>query len=372
MPANNTLLTPQIIANEALAILRNQLVMKDLVHTDYSAEFVKVGDTITVRTPATLVAKDYAGSIAEQDLTETPVTVKIDRFKDVSVKLGSKEQTLDLRDFSKQVIEPAMVALAQKIDEDLANFAFGKAGSAVSAASATPTNLADIANLAKTLDKKKVPMTERFLVLSPDHKYRYALTENLSRVSHAGTNETLRDALLGKIYTLETYMDQNMPTSTAITSGTAHTKITVASSTDAGEVDLTVGSGATDTLAIGDGFVYGGILYRFTEAVTLVSSAKTSMKVSPAFPADIAATVVPVVRNSNSVAFHKNAFAFVNRQLELPMGAARAAIASGEGISVRVVYGYDQDKKQDTISFDLIYGIATLRKDLAVRLVDTF
>ena len=54
------------------------------------------------------------------------------------------------------------------------------------------------------------------------------------------------------------------------------------------------------------------------------------------------------------------------------MGAARAAIASGEGISVRVVYGYDQNTKTDTISFDLIYGIATFPKDLAVRLVDTF
>ena len=36
--------------------------MADLVHKDYSSEFVKVGDTITVRKPAQLVAKDYAGS----------------------------------------------------------------------------------------------------------------------------------------------------------------------------------------------------------------------------------------------------------------------------------------------------------------------
>ena len=368
MPQN--LLTPQIIANEALLILRNSLVMADLVHTDYSQEFVKVGDTITVRKPATLVAKDFVSSIDVQDIEEGSVTVKLDRFKDVSVSLSSKEQTLDIKDFSQQVITPAMVALAQQIDADLANFAFGEAGSTVIATALAPTNLADIAGIAKALDKKKAPMTERRLVLSPDHKYRYALTTNLSAVNYAGNNETLRDALLGKLYTLETYMDQNMPTSTAVTSGTAIEKVTVASSTDANEVDLTAGSAAAGTFAVGDGFVYKGILYRFTEAVTLSGSAKASVAVSPNFPAGVSATVVPVVRNSVSVGFHKNAFAFVNRQLELPMGAARAAIASGEGISVRVVYGYNQTTKTDTISFDVIYGIATLNKDLAVRLVD--
>ena len=86
----NTLLTPQIIAQEALAILRNQLVMAELVHTDYANEFVKVGDTITVRKPATLVANDFAGSITSQDLTESGVTVTLDKFKDVSVALTSR------------------------------------------------------------------------------------------------------------------------------------------------------------------------------------------------------------------------------------------------------------------------------------------
>lgn len=366
------LLTPQIIANEALAILKNNLVMQELVHVDYSQEFVKVGDTITVRKPATFIAKDFATEISAQDIEEGSVTVKIDRFKDVSVKLTSKEQTLDLKDFSAQVIAPAMVALSQQVDADLINFAVGEAGSSVSAASATPTNLADVANIAKILDKKKAPMIERRLVLSPDHKYRYALTTNLSAVNYAGTNETLRDALLGKLYTLETYMDQNAPTSSAAVSGTATGNVTVASSSTAGKVDFTAGSGATATFKAGDGFIYKGILYVLSADATLTSSAKADLVVVPAFPEGVAATIVPVVRNSASVAFHKNAFAFVNRQLELPMGAARAAIASGEGISVRVVYGYDQKTKTDTISFDLIYGIATLNKDLAVRLVDTF
>jgi hypothetical protein len=368
----NTFLTPQIIAMEALAILKNQLVMADLVHQDYSNEFVKVGDTITVRKPAELIANDFTGSISTQNITEEGIPVKLDKFKDVSVAIGSKQATLELKDFSVQVIEPAMVALAQKIDEDLANFAFENAIGVVEAASATPTNLADIANVGKYLDKAKAPMTDRHIVLSPDHKYRYALTDILTRVNYAGTNETLREAILGKVYGLMTYMDQNMPTSTASVSGTAKVSFKVASASS-GAVAISDLSTATATVKVGDGFVYEGQLYRFTADGTGSSGAIASIAVAPAFPAGVTVPFeVPVVRNSSSVAFHKNAFAFVNRPLDLPMGAARAAIASGEGISVRVVYGYNQATKTDTISFDIIYGIANLYNELAAKVVDTF
>lgn len=369
---SNILLTPSIIAKEALAILRNTLVMADLVHTDYSNEFVKVGDTITVRKPATLVANDFDGSITRQDILEQGIPVKMDRFKDVSVALGSKEQTLELRDFSKQVIEPAMVAIAQQIDEDLANFAFGAAANKIAIASATPTNLADIAMTAKTLDNQKALLTDRHLVLSPEHKYRYALTENLSKVSYAGTNETLREALLGRIYTMNTYMDQNVPQSAAPVSGTAVGTFKVESASN-GKVKLTDVSPATGTVKIGDGFVYLGRKYVFTEDGTATAGTITSIEVSPDFPAGVTTAVeVGVVRGASSLAFHRDAIAMVTRPLDLPMGAARAAVASGEGISVRVVYGYDQDLKKDTISFDLIYGIAELRPEHIIRLVDAF
>ena len=115
----NTILTPQIIANEALMVLQSNLTMANLVHRDYSKEFVKVGDTITVRKPATFVAKNFTGQTEAQDITEGSVTVKMDRFRDITVNVGSKEMTLDIKDFSEEVITPAMQAMAQQIDADL-------------------------------------------------------------------------------------------------------------------------------------------------------------------------------------------------------------------------------------------------------------
>lgn len=65
----NSILTPQIIANEALMVLQSNLTMANLVHRDYSSEFVNVGDTITVRKPATFVAKNFTGQTEAQDIT---------------------------------------------------------------------------------------------------------------------------------------------------------------------------------------------------------------------------------------------------------------------------------------------------------------
>ena len=367
----NTLITPTIVAKEALAILRNNCVYKDLVHTDYSEEFVNnIGDTVNVRVPATLAAYDFASTITTQNTTESYVAVALNKFKDVSVVITSKEWSLSLVDFSKQIIAPAMAALGEVVDQDIANAIFGGAGSTVSRTAATPTTLADFANIAKALDIAKAPKTNRSLVMSPYHKYVYGQLDHLVKGSYAGDNDLLRRNELGPVYGIDTFMDQNTPTSTAATSGTAVGTIKVASSTDAGQVDLTEGSAATATLAIGDGFVYDGILYRFTEAVTLVDSAKASMAVSPTFPAGVTATAVTIVRNGSSLAFHKDAVTFVNRPLAIPMGAAKTAVASADGLSVRVVFGYDMTYKRDTISFDILYGIKVLRSALAVRLVD--
>ena len=199
---SNTFLTPQIIANEALMVLENNMVMANLVHRDYSSEFVKVGDTITVRKPAKLVANNFNGEIIRQDATEGSVAVKMDRHRDVSFQVSSKELTLDIKHFSEQLIAPAMRAIAQSIDEDLFNEVANISPSVT--ATASPTNLADIGNLAKTLDLAKVPYDMRRLVINTTHTYRYALTDNLSKVAYAGYRETQRNAKLVRVYNLDT------------------------------------------------------------------------------------------------------------------------------------------------------------------------
>lgn len=71
MPENK-FLTPDIIARESLMILQSNTVMAGLVYRDYEEEFgpSKVGDTITIRKPATFEAKEFSGHTEVQDAKE--------------------------------------------------------------------------------------------------------------------------------------------------------------------------------------------------------------------------------------------------------------------------------------------------------------
>lgn len=356
---NNTFLTPEIVAKEALMVLQSNLVMADLVHRDYSDEFVSVGDTISVRKPAKFVAKNFTGQTSTQDITEGSVAVKMDRFRDVTVAVTSKQLTLDIASFSEQVVTPAMQAIAQAVDEDLLAVGVSKAGYVKTGTADPAANLADIADLAKKLDLNKVPTQDRRFVMHPTHKYRYALVDNLSKVSYAGDNRTLRDALLGRIYTLDTYMDQNAPDTSAASAGTA-TAFKVTGTAGESKVALSSVTAATGTVKAGEAFILNGYLYRFAADATASSGAVAEVAIDQPLVSGATNAEVTIINAPHSLAFHRNGIALVTRRLALPMGAAQAAYASADGLAVRVVYDYDSSTKTDKISFDIIYGIKEL------------
>ena len=276
----NTFLTPDIIAKEALMQLRNNAVMAKLVHRDYSDEFVSgVGDTVTIRKPAKFTAKEYNGSIDVQDATEGSVAVKLDKLLDVSFAVTSKQLTLDIKDFSEQLLVPAMQAFNDKIDAYLLGLA-DDITNEVSYVSGTSNIRNTLVDARKYLTNAAAPMTDRRFVYSGDIEADLLKTDLFLSADKVGDEGTaLREASLGRKFGLDFYVDQN----------------------------------------VGD----------------------------------------------NSLVFHKNAFALVTRPLELPQGAAKSAIVNYDGFGLRVVYGYDMDKKTDTISIDMLCGVKTLDKDLA-------
>ena len=69
---------------------------------------------------------------------------------------------------------------------------------------------------------------------------------------------------------------------------------------------------------------------------------------------------------TRSMLFHRDAFAFVSRPMALPIGGATGAVEDFEGIAIRVTADYEMTSKQNVMSFDVLYGVKTLRKDLAV------
>lgn len=280
----NTFLTPDIIAREALMVLRNNAVMANLVHRDYSNEFVSgVGDTVTIRKPATFTAKEFAGTIVVQDAAETGVAVKMDKHLDVSFAVTAKQLSMDIKDFSAQLLVPAMQAFADKVDQYL----LGLKADVTATVPATDAVQDDVVDARSKLTKAAAPLTDRRFVYGTDMEAKLLKTDLFVSAEKVGDEGTaLREASLGRKFGMDFYVDQNA---------------------DAAGVD--------------------------------------------------------------AMAFHKNAFALVTRPLALPMGAANAEIVDYDGFGLRVVMGYDIEKKTDTISIDMVCGVKTLDAKLAALLV---
>lgn len=205
----NTLIKPSIIAREALMLLRNNAVMANLVHRDYSDEFVAgVGDTITIRKPTTFEAKEFTDKIEIQDAAESSTTIVMDKFLDVSFAVTAKELTMDIKDFSAQFLVPAMQAFQDKIDKYLL------------ALEAEITNRVDytdgaiqdvIVDARKFLTQNAVPMTERRFVYGSEMEADLLKTDLFIHADKVGDEGTaLREASLGRKYGLDFYVDQNV------------------------------------------------------------------------------------------------------------------------------------------------------------------
>lgn len=206
----NTILTPDIIAREALMVLRNNAVMANLVHRDYSDDFTgAVGDTITIRKPATFVANEYNGSIEVQDATETGVSVVMDKHLDVSFAVTAKQMALDIEDFSKQLLIPAMQAFADKIDKYL----IGLESAATNRVAHADGNIApaDMIAARKYLTQNAAPLADRRFVVGATAEADLLNSELFVSADKVGDEGTaLREASLGRKFGMDCYVDQNI------------------------------------------------------------------------------------------------------------------------------------------------------------------
>jgi hypothetical protein len=205
----NNILTPEIIAREALMVLRNNAVMANLVHRDYSDEFVGAkGDTITVRKPATFVANEFNDNISVQDATETGVPVVMDKHLDVSFAVTSKQMTMDIADFSAQLLVPAMQAFADKVDKYLIALEAEATHRVPHASGAFAP--ADLIAARKNLVENAAPLADRRFVVGAAAEADLLSNELFVSAEKVGDTAALKEASLGRKFGMDVYCDQNI------------------------------------------------------------------------------------------------------------------------------------------------------------------
>lgn len=211
----NTFITPSTIAKRGIATLYNTIVLAALVWRDFDPDFTGTqGDTVTVRKPAVFTAEEFNEStgVTFQDATEGSTTIVLDKIANVSFSVTDKQRTLNIADFSAQLLNPAMEAIAQKIDSDLAealiDAAEGAGGGGTTAVPSGSDPVAAFRESRKTLNRKNLPVGDRHAVISPEAEQVVLGQDLVIAVDKSGATQALREGVIGRIVGFETYMSQ--------------------------------------------------------------------------------------------------------------------------------------------------------------------
>lgn len=365
--SNNQLLTAQVIARQALPILKDHLVFPLLTYNDYSEDFANVGDTIQIRKPPVYEAKDFINTVETQDIKEDKVLVTMDKIADVSVEVTAKEMALEMESFTTQVIEPAAIAIAEKINRDGLGlykdipYAWGTAGT-------TPASLEDIANARKMLNVNRAPISPRFGVWDPEADTKFSVVPAIVNAEKSGSTMALQEGAIGRVQGLDNYMSQSVAKHEVDAAASAlkvDGAVTVGSSTLALKATTLTGK-----MKKGDLLTIGSKTYTVTaDSASAVSNKIAEVAVYPPMAACSGDEVVTLTASHRAnLVFHKNAFAFVTRPLEVARGA-ESYVTNYEGITLRVTFSYDALTKKQMLSIDTLYGFKTLYPQLALRVL---
>lgn len=404
----NALITPQIIAREALMQVENNLMIANKVHREYKKEFnVKVGDDITIRRPVRYVVTDGA-TMVKQDTEEGTTTLTINKRKHVAMSFTTQDLTLKIGEFSERYIQPAAIQLANQIDSDVFDL-YQKVWNHVGTPGTTPATFLNVAEAAQRLDDMAVPDDgRRSAFFNPEAGYKIA-NDVKDTFIQAKNRTALEKGTVGSLATFETFRAQNVKTHTVgvatgtpLVDGAAQETTYALSKTTNTQLLVTDGwtNSTTGILLAGDVITIAGVfavnpvgretlpfLQQFTVIADADSGATTgpaTLTISPAIitsgpyqtvsagPADNAAiTVVTGTGGTGypqNMCFHRNAFALVTVPLIMPDGASFKARETHKGISLRLIKDYDITPDEENTRLDVLYGVKAIYPDLATRL----
>lgn len=366
---------PTFYAQEALILLEKALGMAGRVHRGYEKSPQEPGSVISIRKPSTFTAQDAPGS--DIDITASSVSITLNKWKEVKFALTDKELSFTTDRIINEHIRPAVYALADIIDQDVA--LLYKDVPWVKDAT-NPVAVADLTGVFQTMFDNSVPMDPAMI-----HFMVNGLVQNQCQqlpifhsalVAGAQAAETLLRGSLGPRLGFEFFGNQNVKAHTKGTCSVTALLVNGASfAKGATSIDLDATS-VTGTLVPGDTFVIAGNTQRYavTNTVTAASNALAGVQFTPGLavaPADNDAVTVDLTNKDQNLAFHRNAFALAMAPLSEIGNQVGARIASVQdpktGVTLRSRLWYDGNNSKVKVGFDALYGVKTLDPNLAIR-----
>jgi hypothetical protein len=398
--------TPKLLAQGLLA-LRQTAVMPQLVNSAYDTQAGERGSTIDVPIPSAIAVQVVVPANippTTSDVTPSSVPIPLANWYEAPFYLTDKDILTAMDGVIPMQASEAIKSLANQVNNDilaLGNTFYGISGTAgttpfspasQSQTTAVMADTRDATNIRKVLNKQLAPMDDRHVVFNPDAEAAALNLRAFQDVSWNGDIATIRDGKLNQKLGFQWLMHQLVQSHV---SGTA-TGITLSANAAVGDGNAfpggtvqTVGGTPTGnpislkasgagTLVVGDIITFAGDLqtYVVTSGASLSTTAATVYIYPGLQVAQPTATVTPVATtliptHVMNLAFQKNAIAFATRPLAnvYPgLGAITETAADPlSGLTLRLEI--TRQHKQVRFSYDILYGCATVRRELGARLL---
>ena len=401
----NVNLTPDMITDEALKVLHQKCNFVGNIITDYDDSFAKdgakIGNTLRIRQPiqyATGTGATMAtGAAADTEQSQTTLTVSSQRH--VAMRFTSEELAMDIDDFSKRHVEPAVAVLAANIEADAFNM-IDEVANTVHAGTAVA--FSEVLQGRKKLVDGLAPQGDRAAIL--DTQANVDLVDALKGLFQDSSqiSSQYKEGMMGRTAGFDFYENTLLPSHTTGAEGglgnylvnDATAGVTTGANLTSGSLIVDTG---TKTIKEGDVFTLANVYSVQPESKVSTGELQQFTVLADAAGAGTLSIAPPIItageyQNVNSVPannaaltflgaastaykqsllFQKGFACFATADLVMPKNVHMASRRQFEGISMRLVSDYDIVKDRVYTRLDVLYGFKVLRPQLACEILHT-
>lgn len=360
----NEFLTVQQVADAASVVTESRLILAGALDHNTESMFGRgKGKSVLVRTAASLAPAgdlNEDGTAKTDDLNDTSTEVTIEKHFYKKVALSAADRTLNITDFTKQVLSPMIDSIVLSIEtyagQKLAANAGGKTGSTYTA----PTSLADCARANRWFTEKKIVPNGRYAFIGPETEEELLQLEAFTASTYGADGpQALRDATIGKRLNME-FVVNPYSIDVAAIPGT----LTVKTETNPGAKSIAVaGITAGTNIPAGAAITIDGVQYFVAEAIKSANASEQPVKLSIGLKKKAAAgAAITSSPYGQSFVVQKSCAAVAIVAPEASTGAS-SAVSQYKGISLRVTSDFDGNTLGDTLILDVLVGMKVIHPE---------
>ena len=207
----------KLVAADALPALVGNLVMGNLVNRDYEPTLAQAGDTVNVPIAPQLVANNLAegNAVQPQNPNLGNAQIVLNTHAEATFQIPDVTKVLAVPDLLKVYMQPAVVAIAEKIESDLLALYAGFTANAPLGTAGTPVTEALLDQAETTLFQAKVPSNApKYLIVDSNTYSQMRQIPRFSEFQNTGEAglRAVVDGTIGKIKDFFVFRSQYVST----------------------------------------------------------------------------------------------------------------------------------------------------------------